>query len=163
VHVRRRRIGLDARPDAPDRVALGDHPAPFDEQRTELRQRHRMAVRGADRHDEAVPGDGAREGDLAGGRRDHRRAELACDVDAAVLAARVGVGAEPERAEHLPACRPRPRGGRGRDNEARGEQHRRDTDTRHRTLPLRGVVLFDDVESVAGARCVVKLAYSDER
>ena len=132
----RRRVGLDARPDAPDRVALGDHPAPFDEQRAELGQRDRIAVRGANRHDEAVAGHRAGERDLAGGRCDHRSAELGGDVDASVLAAGVRVRAEPEGAQHVPVGRPRPGGGRSRDDKARGEQQRRDTDAGQPNAPL---------------------------
>jgi hypothetical protein len=131
VDVRLGRPRLDARPDAPDRVALGDHPAPFDEQRAQLRQRHGIAVGGADRDDEAVPRHAAREGHLARGRSDDPSAERVGDVDAAVLSAGVRVRAEAERLQHLAAGRPAPRGGRRGDHEARSDQHRRQTDTRH--------------------------------
>jgi hypothetical protein len=71
VHVRLGRHRVGARPDSPDRVALGDHPALVDEQRPELGMRDREAVGRAHRDDKAVARHRAREGDGARRRRPH--------------------------------------------------------------------------------------------
>jgi hypothetical protein len=95
-----------------------------DGDRAEVREGDDVAVCGRDRHDQAV----AR--DLAGERHGSRRrgagrlARLAADVDAAVLPAGVGVGAEPEGPQHRPARRPGPRvrGGGSQQREREDDQ-----------------------------------------
>jgi hypothetical protein len=106
VRLGRRRVG--ARPDRPDRVALGDHPALVDERRAELRQRDRIAVRRPDRDHPPVAGHRARERHDAAGRRPHRRAHVAADVDAAMLPGRVGIRPEGEGSQERSVQRPSP-------------------------------------------------------
>jgi hypothetical protein len=132
VQMRLGRVGLGARPDHPDRVALGDHPALVDEQRAELGVRDRVPVPRPDRHDQAVAWRRPRERHRSRGCRAHRLAHGASEVDAAMLAAGVRVVAERERAQNGPVDGPRPClcrrcGEREPDRDERQDSHREST------------------------------------
>jgi hypothetical protein len=137
------RIGGDAHAEVDVRLqsdlvaALADHadfcPLPqgaaaLDARRPELEQRHGEAIIGRDRHCAAAPGHEADEGDRPADRCQHGAAELRADVDASVLASRVGVGTDGERPQHRSFGRPSP-GERIRSrNQGRKDdgEHRRD-------------------------------------
>jgi hypothetical protein len=121
MHVRLHRHGVGARPDHPDRVALGDHPALVDEQRPELAMGNRVAVRRQHRDHESLTRHGTGERDLAAGSRPHSRSDRAADVEAAVLPARVRVAAQGELPQHGSLDGPRP-GRRGRRDEGQHDQ-----------------------------------------
>jgi hypothetical protein len=89
--VRLRNLRVAARPDRADRRAFGDGGVLGDRDRAQVRERHRVAVGRLDR--DALPRGRhrARERHGAGRRRDHSRARLAGDVDAPVLATRIGM------------------------------------------------------------------------
>ena len=118
------RIGGDAHAEVDVRLqsdcvaALADHAdngplregaAALDARRPELEQRHGVAVVSHDRDRAAATGHEADEGDHPARRCYHLAAELRSDVDAAVLACGVWVGADGERAQ-----RPVPRPARSR-------------------------------------------------
>jgi hypothetical protein len=109
VHVGRRRHVVGALADGADGRSLGDLGAARDADGAELEEGHRVAVGRLDGDGAAAARQGADEGHEARGRSDHRRADRRAHVDAAVLARRVRVGAEEERAQHGPLDRPRPR------------------------------------------------------
>jgi hypothetical protein len=121
MHVRLLRHRVGTRPDSPDRVALGDHPALVDEQRAQLPQRHGVPVGRPDRHDPAAARHEPCEGDRAPGRGANLGAELGADVHAAMLAACVRIVAEREPAQHRAPDRPRPGTGRRGEGECEGE------------------------------------------
>jgi hypothetical protein len=122
MHVRRRRDGVGAFADHADGRALVDAIALADARRTELQKGHREGVGGLDRHRTTAAWERADEGDGAAGGGEHTSAELACDVDAAVLTARVAVGGERERAQDRSGDRPRPGVDFRRDDERRDRQ-----------------------------------------
>jgi hypothetical protein len=79
-------------------------------------QRHRVAVRRADRERPAALRHGACERHDPCSRHPHVGAEVAGDVDSTVLTGCVRIVAEDERAQHLAVDRPGPGiGRRGRD------------------------------------------------
>jgi hypothetical protein len=104
-----------ARADRADDRPLGDGVAALHRHRAELEQRYRVAVARHDRDGPTTAGQGARERDGASDGSAHARAERAADVDTAVLAAGVRIGAERKRTQHRALDRPRPRPGRGRE------------------------------------------------
>jgi hypothetical protein len=87
-------LRVAARAELGDRVAFVDRRALLDSQGAEVREGDRVSARGCDRQTEPVRRNGAREGHRAAGRGANRLASICADVDAAVLAARVGVGAK---------------------------------------------------------------------
>ncbi len=99
-------LGLATRADYADGVALRHGLALADRGRAEVGQRHRVPVRGQDRDGLAARRHGARKRDRARGRRAHRRAGGACDVDPAMLSAAIRVGAERERTHDDAVGRP---------------------------------------------------------
>jgi hypothetical protein len=99
-------LRVTARSHRPDRRSLRDRVALGHRDRTEMDERHRVPVGRDDRHATAVGRKRACEANRAGGRRANRRPFGPRDVDPAMLARRVGVAAERERAEHLTVCRP---------------------------------------------------------
>jgi hypothetical protein len=121
VHVRRVRDRVRALADAPHAHALRNRVAAPDRDARELEERHREAVARLDRHRAAAVRDRPRERDGAADRRMHGVSERRADVDPAVLPARIGIGAEGERAQNRPVDRPRP-GGRGFGDRERGER-----------------------------------------
>ena len=124
IHVRLCELDVAAGPDRPDGVSLRQGRAALDADRAEMEQRDGVAVLCLDRHGLATIRDRAREADRARGRRTYRRARLACDVDAPMLARGIGVaGAERECVQDRTVRRPGP--GRGRGNE---EERREDAD-----------------------------------
>ena len=127
VDVRRRRDGVDARADDADDRSFGDHAAARDARRAELQQRHRVAVRGQDRDRPTTARDRAGERDGACCRGDHLASELGADVDATMLPARIGVGAERERSQHRPRRRPDPGVRRRRRDERRKHDQERES------------------------------------
>jgi hypothetical protein len=134
VHVRCRGHVVGALADGADGRSLGKLRAAGDHDGAELEQGDRVAVGSLDRECAPAARHGADEGDQAGGRRDNRSADGRADVDAAVLAARVGVRAEEERAQHGTLDRPRPRRG-SRSRDKRREHGRRQKESPHRRPP----------------------------
>ena len=86
-----------------DSVAL-PHP-----QLTQVRERDGVPGGRENGNRLALRGDGAGEAHRPGRRREDLLSRVGADVDAAMLAGRVRIGAEREGPEHLPACRPGPR------------------------------------------------------
>ena len=125
---------VDALADDPDRGALDDRVAARDGRTAELQQRHRIPVRRLDRDRAAATGNGAGEGDGACDRREHLRADLGADVDAAVLSGGVRVRPEREGTQHRPVGRPRPGGG-GRNREQERQDDRAGAESPHRAPP----------------------------
>jgi hypothetical protein len=126
VNVRAAHLGLAGRSDGPDGIALGDCGAPGDRRRAEVDERHRQAVGGLDRDGLPVDRDGAGERDGPGDRRPHGHAGRSADVDAAMLAAEIGVVAELERPQDGPVDGPCPRAAGRHDREC-GEHHEQQT------------------------------------
>jgi hypothetical protein len=101
-------------------------------------------VRGSHAHREPRRTGAAGEPHLSAGGGDHRRAEVARDVDATVLAAGIGIVTVAERRDHLASERPNPgRPRRWREDEQCGEGEGWGEDEAahdsHRTAELRGV------------------------
>jgi hypothetical protein len=109
VDARHRLLGRAARAHRPDRRTLAHLVAFRDADRAEMDEGHRIAVGGEDGDALTVGRERSGERDDTRRRRPDRRAFCARDVDAAVLAARVGVGPELERAKHVASRRPGPR------------------------------------------------------
>ena len=130
--VRLRRLRVGARPDRPDRVALGDHPAHVDERRPELRERHRVAVRRPNRHHLAVAGHRADERDRASSGRAYRRADLTTDVDAAMLPPAYGSVPTANGRSTGPPSGQRP--GLGRSGKQRDEQDDEEQSAQYNSL-----------------------------
>jgi hypothetical protein len=89
-------LGLAARADRPDGRALRDGLPLLHGDRAEMHERRGVPVRRLDRDRAAAAGNGSGEGDRAARRRDDALAGASADVDAAMLPARVRVGAEHE-------------------------------------------------------------------
>ncbi len=120
--VRPAHLGVSAGTDRPDAVALGDCRALRHHGRPQMRERHRPAVAGLDRHRLPAARHGADEADDARCGRTNLLARIAADVDAAMLTCPVRViRVEQERLNDSPARRPGPRPG-GRDADER-RQH----------------------------------------
>jgi hypothetical protein len=117
VDVRLRRGGILARAHLADGVALRDRVAPAHGERAELEQRDRVSARRRDRHAATARRERAGERDAASDRRADHGSDGRPDVDAAVLAAGVRVGAERERPQDRPLDGPRPGGCETREGE----------------------------------------------
>jgi hypothetical protein len=117
VHVRRVRDRVRALADASDAHAFRNRVAAPDRDTRELEEGHGEAVARLDRQRTAAVGDRARERDGAADRRVHGVADGRADVDPAMLAARIGVTAEDERAQDRPVDWPRPRARGSRERE----------------------------------------------
>ena len=120
--IRLRPLGLAARADRADDVALADLSADGQPDRAQVDERDRPAVLGSDRQAETL----SRQ---SSGERDHPtrggtdvRARGSCDVDPSVLAARVRIAVGHERPQHRPVDRPGPRRRSRRKHEC-GEEH----------------------------------------
>ena len=151
VDVGPRHLGIPARADRADGIALGDHRALRDEHGAEVRECDRVAVGREDGDALAGGGDGPCERDRTALRRYDGRARVAGDVDAAVLACGVRMaGIERERLHDVARSGPRPRAGTG-DEEQCGEHHRREHAS-HRHLPKSDfVVRLENVPTTVGA------------
>jgi hypothetical protein len=150
-------LGVAARTDRADHVPFRDrrrHPNP---DRPELDERHREAVRGTNRQRESRPRHEPRKADAAGGRGAYVGPRRRRDVDAAMLAARVGIVRRLEAAQHLSADRPRPCACRRRSSE------REHDDAEEQKLAA--VARFENHSSrtVPGRSAVVKPGYRDIR
>jgi hypothetical protein len=126
--VRVGRHGIDADADGAHDRTLGHGVVARDRSGGQLEQRHRVAVRRLDGDGAPAGGEGADEGDRAGRRSQHGRTDVGPDVDAAMLAARVRVGAEDERPQHGAGHRPGPGGRAGAGGQ---RQHEGDRDREH--------------------------------
>jgi hypothetical protein len=121
VHGRLAALGITARPDRADDIALADLASLGDADRAEMDERDRPAVLGADGQAQALSRQAPRERDDAGCRRADVGARRSSDVDPAVLPARVRIAVQDERIHHRPIDRPRP-GGSARCQHERREQ-----------------------------------------
>jgi hypothetical protein len=119
VDVRLREIRVDGGTDRSDDRSFVDERSARHPDRPEMEQGHRRGERRLDRDRLAAARNGACEGDDALGRREDGRADRSRDVDAAMLAARIWMGAvEVEAAHDLTVHRPGPgAGGRSRERE----------------------------------------------
>jgi hypothetical protein len=133
VHVRHRVLGLARRPGVGDRLTLGHLVAAPDAKVAEVHEGRLVPARGRDGDRGAVRGKRPCERHLTGRRRSGRGRIAERDVDPAVLAARVLVGADREPTEHRAVRRPRPRPG-GRAGDERPHEHRSETDGPSRCL-----------------------------
>jgi hypothetical protein len=144
VDVRGLHLGIAARADRADRVALGDRCTLGDDDRTEVREGDRIAVGGEDGDALAGGRHGSRERDRAALRRDNGCARIAGEVDAAVLPRGVRMGRIEGKRLHDRACRgPGPRSC-GRDEKQR-RQHGSRNHVSHRHLPRSLVVRSENV------------------
>jgi hypothetical protein len=119
-------LGVAARADRSDRIALGDGRALRDEQRAQMGERDGVAVRREDRDALAGRRHGAGEGHGTGCGRDHGRPGVTRDVDAAMLPG----GVRMRRVERVgldddTVGRPAPGRGGGSE-EQRGQDGQRD-------------------------------------
>lgn len=108
VHIRLRPLGLAARPDRADHVALAHLGPDRDPDRPEVDERDRPAVLGADRQAQTLMRHLTGICDDAARRGANVRARRSADVDPAVLSACVGIALGDERSEHGPVDGPRP-------------------------------------------------------
>ncbi|MDQ3065731.1 MAG: hypothetical protein M3R12_01075 [Actinomycetota bacterium] len=123
MHVRGRGDRIDALANDADDRSLGDDAAAQDGHRGELKQRDGVSVSGLNRDRAAAAGNKPGERDGAAGGSDDGRAERGAEVDAAVLAAGVGIGREGERSENRSVDRPGP-STRGRSGDERRQRNR---------------------------------------
>ena len=123
--VRPAHLGISAGTDRPDAVALRDCRALRHHGRPQMRERHRPAVAGLDRHRSPAPRHGADEADDARCGRTNLLARIAAEVDAAMLICPVRViRVEQERLNDRSARRPGPRpGGRDADERRQHDTH----------------------------------------
>jgi hypothetical protein len=136
LHERLRLLRLATRADRPDAVALGDRHALRHRDRAEVRERHRIALGGGDRHAPARARDRARKAHRTGRRRDDGCPGRCSDVDAAVLTRGVRVRRiEQERLEDGAVNRPRP-GLCCRRERQRDHHQGREKETTHRHTPF---------------------------
>jgi hypothetical protein len=125
IHVWLGPLGLTARTDRADDVALAHGRPDRDPDGAEVDERDRPAVLGADRQAQPLMGQLPRVGDDAGRSRANARARRGADVDPAVLAAGVGIALGDERPQHRPVGGPRP-SRRARSKHERGEHDEED-------------------------------------
>jgi hypothetical protein len=135
VDVRHRQLRHAARADGADHLALGHLRAAPDAERAEVDEHDGVPVRCSDRHRLAARRHGSGKGNSAGGGGDDRRAGRGGDVDPAVLAGRVGVGAEGEWPQDRALHRPAPAERRSRDGQCR--EHRTDEQAHFHAIDLR--------------------------
>jgi hypothetical protein len=109
IDIRFRPLGLAARADRADDVALADLSPDRHPDRTQVDERDRPAVLGSDRQAEALSrqSSGERDHPTRGGT--NIRARGSSDVDPSVLATRIRIAAGDERPQHRPVDRPGPR------------------------------------------------------
>jgi hypothetical protein len=107
-------------------LAFADARALGDRERGETDQRYGIAVAGANSHRAPASRDGARERHRAGRRRQHVRADLSRDIDAAVLPAQIGIVSEREAPHDRAAGGPGPASGRNRCDQRDQDEPKRD-------------------------------------
>jgi hypothetical protein len=153
-------IDLAARADRPDHRALPDDRAAGHTDRAQVQERHRVAERGLDGDGLAAGRHGARERYGAVSRRENRCAGRSAEIDAAMLTARVGMGAiERKRPEHRAVDRPGPRlRNRRRQRECK---HNQDHDSPHDSSSLLPDLRTE--ENVAELLSVVNTGYKVRR
>ena len=136
VHVRNRVLGYAARAGGADRISLRDRRTPLHCQRSEVQERHGVAVGRLDRDRASTHRHRSGEGDDPAGRCRHGRARRRPDVYAAVETAGVGVGAEAELLQHRALNRPGPAvRARRCDERSRSRAARETPDERADMLP----------------------------
>jgi hypothetical protein len=101
-------LRLAARADGPDDVALGNAGVARHVQRAEVEERRRVPVGRGDRERLAARRNGAGKRDGPARRCHHRRSRVCSNVDAAMEAAGVRIGAEAEPTQDWPLHRPGP-------------------------------------------------------
>ncbi len=109
VHVRLGPLRLAAGADRADDLPLVDGRPHADSDRSQVHERDRVAVCGADRQALPLARDRSRERDDAGRRRAHVASRRRRDVDSPVLPGSVGILAADERPQHRPIHGPAPR------------------------------------------------------
>ena len=136
------------RPDRPHGRAFLHRGVLLHRDRTEVEERHGVAVAGLDGDSLPVGWNGSRERHRAARRRSHRCPSRRADVDAAMLSRRVGIGAKAESAEDGAVDRPAPPQGCGWENKR--DHHRRKHASAHtRTPPSCQVANVFDASSPA--------------
>jgi hypothetical protein len=161
VDVRPGHLRVAARADTPDGGALRDGRALPHQQLAEVGEGDHVAVRRQHGKRPTVAWHGPRERDGALRGRADRLARLARHVDAAMLPSGVGIGAESERTEDVPADRPRPR-----ERPTRRDQRERAHDSREGRPedPSRSVAHDDNtLTRIARRSGVVNGAYTVAR
>jgi hypothetical protein len=123
--VRRLRDAVAALADRAEGVAFADLCPLLDRCRLELQQRDRVPVAGSNRHRATALRNAPHERDRPRRRRAHVAADVGGDVDPTVLAARVRIVAERERAQQRTVDRPAP-SERSRSEHEREQDQKRD-------------------------------------
>jgi hypothetical protein len=154
VNVRLARDRVGALADRADTFPLGDLISTLHGGRSELEQRHRIPVAGADRQRPSARGNGPDERHGPRGGCAHRLAECAGDVDPAVLSSRVRVRAEDEGSEQRSVERPTPRL-RAARNQQREQRARDEHEPTHRRTSFVVSGVNDRTSNVAAASAVV--------
>ena len=156
VHVRLGVLDLSARADGADSLALSQFGADPDADRTEMEERDRVPVLGANRHAESSVRHGPGERNHTTRGCAHVGARGRPDVHATVLAAQVRIVISQKPPEDWAVDRPAPRAGPRR--EGKPSRHR---DHHHR----RSVANFENHEpgTVTGWSAVVKFGYREGR
>jgi hypothetical protein len=150
-------LGRSARSDRAHLRSFPHNLALADGDLAEVYERHGVPVYGLDRDDSPVRAHGAGERHDSSGGCPHGGGHLVSDVDASMLAARIGIVAEGEGLQHLSGRRPRPRvGGRRQCDHGNGGS---DYEAAHQ---LSFVRKFDNATTVAGVADVVNSAYVRE-
>jgi hypothetical protein len=154
--VRLRHLGVAARADRSDAVALRDRCAARDRDRAEVGQRHGVPVSGRDRHALPRRRNGARERDRSGRWRRHRRAGITADVEPTVLSRGIRMRRiEEEGLQDGAGGGPRPGLACGREQER--DDYRREELTTHRDR-----LSNRDSQTVASTTCLRHLLLSEE-
>ena len=154
VHVRLARDPVGALADRADPRSLGDLLSTLHSDRSELQQRHGVAVGRADGQRTTACGNGSGERHGPRGGRAHGLTKRAAHVDPAMLTRRIRIGAEDEGSEHRPFDRPGPRLCAAR-NQQRDQRARDDREPTHRRTSFVVSGVNDRTSNVAAASAVV--------
>ena len=164
VDVRLCYFGGPARSDGSDDGTLVDGHTAEHADRAEVNESHRESVRCLNRHGLATGRHRSCEGNRPACRGEHRSAGGSCDIDAAMLAARVRVRRiEREPLENRAVGGPAPGFG-GRDKcEGGNDRQRSQHYTFHSLLNLLVVSCENETAKLTGGSDVVNLGYRDPR
>jgi hypothetical protein len=151
-------LDLAAWSDRADGHPFDDRLAALNAHRTEMRQRHRVAVGGLDRHGSATHRHGAGKRDRPWRGCKHRRSGWSADVDSPVLAGGIRIVAEDERLKNRSLDGPGPRS-RGRGDHKRRRRDHDDQSSPH--LFLLVVLIANSDSTIHGVAAVVNPDYSE--